>query len=649
MLSYNAYFKRVEVEYRKYCQENFEHNENIYDNLTSVQLETVKKYMRARTRENFKQICTSNRLVVKPDKAVKLFELMKGLDDWVYDGTVDTGHLGGGCCSLGHSLRYEHWAVSESTGLELVFGSTCAGDFFGIDQSMLRKLDEVRNNALEEIKFSVFIIDTGRVEEYKALYFDVCDKCRDAEANQMFIKILGEYAGITMSMMKNNIPLPKTLVMKTESFKYWYETSFMSAKFDAEIENRLEEITKGSGEHYRALLRGESKVKCKLNHMISGHIRLETDKDVLINCVLTSKKIEDAHEQINKFKEVCEPKIFSISVKNFVVTKGKLKRRATKNELTENARGVTEELSPLFVEETTKVLASLSYCMEYNGKVENIINEKNRDQYLDIVCENYERIDRAIKFVSNRIYEIENKINNLTNETEYGVADENFPEIKEAVPFERVFSTVKDNLKSSTPEIIKDILRKRHTPESVSLKQGQILRDYYDKLVRVGIVQDEMAGVVKEEVGDLASVVVSITMDKKYITVIDIDKQGNIITGKVLEVGKDKVREDKYKDVTECVIFIGYGCISILKDVGIHHKNMKIKEIGKELSIEINGNGGAFAKFRDVSMYVGANNNTYNEIIQSKFQLMGHNNEERMCTTGIMMALANKKLYYMKG
>lgn len=62
--------------------------------------------------------------------------------DWTYDGYIDTGKLGNEHCSMGHALRYVHFARNKNTNEEIKFGIKCISDFFEITPDKLRMIQE---------------------------------------------------------------------------------------------------------------------------------------------------------------------------------------------------------------------------------------------------------------------------------------------------------------------------------------------------------------------------------------------------------------------------------------------------------------------------------------------------------------------------
>lgn len=214
------------LEFDRYKQNSVRNNENLYDSLDLVQMAAIKKYFRWVTRNKAKWLLKNTRLEKNPEKAKKLSNIMGEADDWVYDGCVDTGRLGGSHCELGHALRYEHYAYSAELNKSIVFGVSCASDFFGIDKAVLNKIQALQSETVEEIKKIVFILETGKKDEYfntcYPLLYDViavlgkeAAELGDAERpifGNDFDKIMGEF-------LRVGLPLTETMVKQYEKIR----------------------------------------------------------------------------------------------------------------------------------------------------------------------------------------------------------------------------------------------------------------------------------------------------------------------------------------------------------------------------------------------------------------------------------------------
>jgi hypothetical protein len=168
---------KLQIEYDEYEQQMFIGNEHIYDVFNSSQVWVLKQYFRWRTKTKFQSLVSGTVLEFKPKKGEKLLRIMGEADDWEYDGCVDYGYVGGAQCELGHNLRYAHYAYSAKLNREIIFGSTCASDFFSIPANVLKKISQVQEYTLEDIKLISFLVATGRtmwlIEKYYMDLFDI--------------------------------------------------------------------------------------------------------------------------------------------------------------------------------------------------------------------------------------------------------------------------------------------------------------------------------------------------------------------------------------------------------------------------------------------------------------------------------------------
>jgi hypothetical protein len=150
----------------EYLKANFPKNKGLYDRLNDAQRETLENYFRWRTKYLFYVIHEKmGELHIKPSKVEKLKELRADANDWVFDGIVDRGST---CskCTLGHALRYEYYAFSPSLRKRIIFGSTCAGDFFDVSNAQLKELVNIKDLVFNEVKGLLYILYAGKIDSY---------------------------------------------------------------------------------------------------------------------------------------------------------------------------------------------------------------------------------------------------------------------------------------------------------------------------------------------------------------------------------------------------------------------------------------------------------------------------------------------------
>lgn len=210
-------------EFVEYHLNYFEGNNNIYDRLTANQVKLVREYFRWRSKLIFDENKYSKILRKSLSKAKELAALMGDADDWYYDGTVDTGVMGGGQCELGHALRYEHYAYSPSLNKHIIFGVTCISDFFELDKRVLNNIIRAQEFLMNELKSVVFIMKTGKAEEYSKEYGEVWDVLKFYKGR--FDDVVPNGAGWSYfigGFLKNRIPLTKSMIDQYKKLLWSY-------------------------------------------------------------------------------------------------------------------------------------------------------------------------------------------------------------------------------------------------------------------------------------------------------------------------------------------------------------------------------------------------------------------------------------------
>ena len=183
------------------------------------------------------------RLDLAPGKAEKLAQL-RGIDKWEFAGINDSYMEGNfkAHCELGHRLRYEYFAIPEGVLDEnhnirtkdrvvgfrtrrdtvqdlrdagaIVFGETCAGDFFHISPEDMKKLVKTRKTMSDEIELMSNILANHLEESYKSkckLLYQIIAKLGNTEN---VIKVFGENVGYTLlAFIKAAMPFPMSLVI----------------------------------------------------------------------------------------------------------------------------------------------------------------------------------------------------------------------------------------------------------------------------------------------------------------------------------------------------------------------------------------------------------------------------------------------------
>lgn len=349
-------------EFKEYSKTEFRNNMGIYDSFTDAQIEVIKEYFRWRSKSRFKELVENTNLQAKPKKAELLSQLMGGATDWVYDGCVDTGYLGGGVCDLGHPLRYEHYAFSPSTGLRLIFGITCASDFFGIEPEKLRKIATVQEEVLEEIKFIAFIINTGKHLEYIRKFYkdlpDIITAFRD-RLDEVFGR---DWNRIMGAFLKAGLPLTQSMVNRIE-----YVRCGAYAKY-------LENVN--IGKQIASLCQSKEVEE----FVMSGHWRDLYYTKIIMSCVTDNSGKLDGKKKVallrigfayyNVWKDLVaseidiEKLVESATAGVYKVRTGRGVRLATKSEINDRILELFVDEVPLIDEEKYKMLAIFAWGVQ---------------------------------------------------------------------------------------------------------------------------------------------------------------------------------------------------------------------------------------------------------------------------------------------
>ena len=219
---------------------------DVFSAMTPEQRAVLKQYYTWYTVDVYRSLAKNVRLNLAPGKAEKLAQL-RGIDKWQFAGVNDS-YLEGrfnAKCELGHNLRYEYFAIPEelADGVDarikdwrvhgyngfrtshgasgelkdngaIVFGETCAGDFFNIAPEDMKKLVKTRKIMSDEIELTADIITNSTQElfERKCSYLYDCIKAMGSGTK--VVDVFGEKVGYTLlSFAKENIPFPKSLVI----------------------------------------------------------------------------------------------------------------------------------------------------------------------------------------------------------------------------------------------------------------------------------------------------------------------------------------------------------------------------------------------------------------------------------------------------
>lgn len=110
----------------------------VFSKLNEEQKEVIKQLLIQKSKENFNK--------------TKYKGMVNDSGEWIYNGCYDTGRMGNGKCTNGHSLRYAHIAVNVKTGKKIVFGIKCVHEFFNMTDEKQKEIEKSFNAANKIIK-----------------------------------------------------------------------------------------------------------------------------------------------------------------------------------------------------------------------------------------------------------------------------------------------------------------------------------------------------------------------------------------------------------------------------------------------------------------------------------------------------------------
>lgn len=119
----------------------------VFSKLNEEQKEVIKQLSIQKSKDNFNK--------------TKHKGMINDSGEWIYNGCYDTGRMGNGKCTNGHSLRYAHTAVDVKTGEKIVFGIKCIHEFFNITDEKQKEIEKAFNEANKIIKSIYEMVNSG--------------------------------------------------------------------------------------------------------------------------------------------------------------------------------------------------------------------------------------------------------------------------------------------------------------------------------------------------------------------------------------------------------------------------------------------------------------------------------------------------------
>ena len=194
-------------------------SQDMFNSFTPEQVRCIQQYYMGYTKQIFECLKKTSRLDISPEKLAKLDSFRISQDtQWEYGGIIQARFMGQYKCALGHSLLRAHIArctsVTDEDGkpLRLIFGSTCAADFFRIDSGDMPILKKTESVMVKEVSQFVQMMNDGKVDEgWKGVslfrYF-VDDLERQGKLDTLCSTTT---VNAIREFRKNNLPYPKSL------------------------------------------------------------------------------------------------------------------------------------------------------------------------------------------------------------------------------------------------------------------------------------------------------------------------------------------------------------------------------------------------------------------------------------------------------
>ena len=204
---------------------------DVFEAMTEAQRMTLQIYYSWYTIDKYKELAKNVRLKLAVGKAEKLAEL-RGITKWKFGGVWDTGYTGASYCELGHPLRYEYYAIPDddlSTDDDrIVFGETCAADFFHISPEDMRNLVKTRTIMSDEIQLMADIVANGLESKYYkklSLLYKILHKLgtRQNIEDAFGVKV----GGTLVNFIYSSLPIPMSLAIECTRYirkdakKFW--------------------------------------------------------------------------------------------------------------------------------------------------------------------------------------------------------------------------------------------------------------------------------------------------------------------------------------------------------------------------------------------------------------------------------------------
>lgn len=212
-----------------------------FNALTPGQRAALVEFYTWHTVDTYASMAKTKRLNVSTDKIAKLAAMRGSNTSWTFGGIIDS-YLDSrfdARCGLGHKLRYEFFAVPseamEQRNLSyrkmramsrtsrrqeyedmgaIVFGETCASDFFDISKENMAQLVKVRQAMTDEISLMSIIAENNKTAEYKDKHKELTNILIALQTPEKAALIFGgEVAASLYNFVTAGLPFTKSLVL----------------------------------------------------------------------------------------------------------------------------------------------------------------------------------------------------------------------------------------------------------------------------------------------------------------------------------------------------------------------------------------------------------------------------------------------------
>lgn len=314
-------------------------------------------------------------------------------DKWVYAG-----------CTFNELGEVKHIIKNTVTNQEVKFNLNQVGFYINIENSEfnIKKVNKFVNKVIDDLKFKVFIRQTGRTEAYqKKAYVDIYDMFDVLKGN--LEEAFQEYSTLLSKCLSGDFPFPEALENKVDTVRIRY---YLPMKNDTRINNTLDELSEGKGidsKGLNSLIKNKGKIYyvklAKLYVMEKLNQKEITQKE--------QSKCDFVIKQANRLIDIAD----TIRVKelNYIINNGvipvlkKGNRLATQNERDKLYYGTEVEYKNIITVEEQSRLSCLSWALNGDEKRYLKVNSVS-DKELGYILSEYDDNNTKIENMTRKLY-----------------------------------------------------------------------------------------------------------------------------------------------------------------------------------------------------------------------------------------------------